>query len=55
MRCTALHPSRDRTVVAEVVEEHPELIERMDYYLDARLLDGARAWCSCARAAHAER
>ncbi|GBF98420.1 hypothetical protein Rsub_10485 [Raphidocelis subcapitata] len=34
-----LHPSGDRDVVAGVIEENPELLVRMDYYMAARLLD----------------
>ncbi|GBF96572.1 hypothetical protein Rsub_09155 [Raphidocelis subcapitata] len=38
-RLLRLHPSRRRRVVAWLVAEYPELIERMDYYPDATTLD----------------
>ncbi|KAI8469466.1 MAG: hypothetical protein J3K34DRAFT_279960 [Monoraphidium minutum] len=35
----SLHPSKDLEVVAGLIEENPELLVRMDYCMDARLLD----------------
>lgn len=34
-----LHPSRSWDVVAGLVAEHPELLYRMDYYTEARMID----------------
>ncbi|KAF6264993.1 hypothetical protein COO60DRAFT_1634046 [Scenedesmus sp. NREL 46B-D3] len=40
-KLVALHPSHSHTVVAGIIEENPELLFRMDYYLsdDIRLID----------------
>lgn len=34
-----LHPSKDVSVIREIIVENPELLYRMDYYMDAMLLD----------------
>ncbi|KXZ55120.1 hypothetical protein GPECTOR_3g272 [Gonium pectorale] len=36
---TALHPSRDRKVVAAIVGEYPDLLFRMEYYPHVRMID----------------